>query len=185
MSSEGKSTPRSASAAWIVAFLDFLPAERAGIRPIGYEYREYKNWRGIPKPRRCPFCKKAKGEIRKVRGAFQGVCPSCGATGPKRRITKRRCWRGMERIEENSAPGVKREQRQNRIDRRSFANHYAAGKAKAVPLGGEELGRCFTRYTPPGIELGRSNRVFFRSLNSSSAISIGSHRNRLSIKFSP
>ena len=34
----------------------------------GYEYREYKNWRGIPKPRRCPFCKQAKGEIRKVEG---------------------------------------------------------------------------------------------------------------------
>jgi hypothetical protein len=52
--------------------------------PTGYEYREYKNWLGIPKPRRCPFCKQAKAEIRKVRGAFQGVCPSCGAMGPKR-----------------------------------------------------------------------------------------------------
>jgi hypothetical protein len=71
-------------AARIVAFLDSLPEERSGFMPIGYEYREYKNWRGIPKPRRCPFCKQAKGEIRKVRGAFQGVRPSCGATGPKR-----------------------------------------------------------------------------------------------------
>jgi hypothetical protein len=96
-----------------------------------------------------------------------------------------RYWRGMERLSENSAPGVKREQRQNRIGRRSFANHYAAGKAKAALLGIEELGHCLTRYSPPGIELGRSNRVFFRSLNSSSAISVGSHRNRLSIKFSP
>ena len=26
------------------------PAERSGIMPTGYEYREYKNWRGIPKP---------------------------------------------------------------------------------------------------------------------------------------
>jgi hypothetical protein len=81
---QSKSKPRSVTAARIIAFLDSLPAERAGIMPIGYEYREYKNWRGIPKPRRCPFCKKAKGEIRKVRGAFQGVCPSCRATGPKR-----------------------------------------------------------------------------------------------------
>src|SRR5258708_20606744 len=40
----------------------------AGIAPSGYEYREYKNWRGIPKPRRCPFCKHAKGEIRKLSG---------------------------------------------------------------------------------------------------------------------
>jgi hypothetical protein len=52
--------------------------------PIGYEYRKYKNGRGIPKPRRCPFCKQAKGEVRKVRAGFQGVCLSCGAMGPKR-----------------------------------------------------------------------------------------------------
>jgi transcriptional regulator with XRE-family HTH domain len=80
---QGRSTPRSATAARIIAFLDSLPTERAGIMPTGYDYREYKNWRGILKPRRCPFCKQAKGEIRKVRGAFPGVCPSCGATGPK------------------------------------------------------------------------------------------------------
>ena len=49
----------------ISAFLDSLPREKgSGIVPIGYEYREYKNWRGIPKPRRCPFCKQAKGDIR-------------------------------------------------------------------------------------------------------------------------
>lgn len=47
-------------------------------------HREYTNWRGIPKPRRCPFCKQGKGEIKKVRGGFQGVCPNCGATGPNR-----------------------------------------------------------------------------------------------------
>lgn len=36
----------------IIAFLDALPVERgSGIAPTGYEYREYKNWRGIPKPR--------------------------------------------------------------------------------------------------------------------------------------
>jgi hypothetical protein len=67
------------------AFFDNLPAEpNSGITPNGYEYREYKNWRGVSKPRRCPFCKRAKGEIRKVRGGYQGVCPNCGATGPKR-----------------------------------------------------------------------------------------------------
>jgi Restriction alleviation protein Lar len=66
-------------------FLDSLPKERgSGVVPTGYEYREYKNWRGIPKLRRCPFCKQAKGEIRRSRGAFVGVCPNCDATGPKR-----------------------------------------------------------------------------------------------------
>jgi hypothetical protein len=33
----------------IDAFLDSLPTENgSGIAPTGYEYREYKNWRGIP-----------------------------------------------------------------------------------------------------------------------------------------
>jgi hypothetical protein len=39
--------------------------------PTGYEYQEYKNWRGVPKPRRCPFCKQAKGEIRKEKQMYQ------------------------------------------------------------------------------------------------------------------
>jgi len=97
---QGKSRPRSARAARIIAFLESLPAERAGIMPAGYEYREYKNWRGIPKPRRCPFCKQAKGEIRKVRGGFQGVCPNCGATGPKREEHEAAllAWSGKARV---------------------------------------------------------------------------------------
>jgi rubredoxin len=79
----GKSRP--AEPERIAAFLDSLPTDRgSGIAPTGYEYREYKNWRGIPKPRSCPFCKQAKGEVRRVRGGYQGVCPNCGATGPKR-----------------------------------------------------------------------------------------------------
>jgi hypothetical protein len=80
----GKSRPRSAAAVRIIDFLESLPVERSGIMPIGYEYREYKNWRGIPKPRRCPFCKRAKGEIRRAKRMYQGVCPKCGAMGPKR-----------------------------------------------------------------------------------------------------
>jgi hypothetical protein len=58
---QGNSEPRSAES--VIAFLDSIPAERAGITPTGYEYREYKDWRGIPKsrPRGCPFfCKHAK-----------------------------------------------------------------------------------------------------------------------------
>jgi hypothetical protein len=55
----------------IIAFLDSVPADRSGIMPPGYEYREYKNWRGIPKPRRCPFCKQTKGEIRKFNRMYQ------------------------------------------------------------------------------------------------------------------
>jgi transcriptional regulator with XRE-family HTH domain len=69
----------------IAAFLDSLPKENgSGIAPTGYEYREYKNWRGIPNPRRCPFCKQAKGEIRRSRGGFFGVS-AYGIDGVERR----------------------------------------------------------------------------------------------------
>jgi rubredoxin len=91
----GKSRPSHPER--ITAFLDALPNERgSGVTPTGYQYREYKNWRGIPKPRRCPFCKRAKGDVRKVRGGFQGVCPKCRATGPKQvdRVAALRAWNG-------------------------------------------------------------------------------------------
>jgi hypothetical protein len=63
---------------------------------LGYEYREYKNWRGVPKPRRRRFCKSAKVEIRKAKPGFQRVCPKCGASGPKRESQDEalRAWSG-------------------------------------------------------------------------------------------
>jgi hypothetical protein len=81
----------------ITAFLDSLPTERgSGVVPTGYEYREYKNWRGIPKPRRCPFCKQANVETRRGRGGFLGLCPNCDANGPKRGSHEEalRAWNG-------------------------------------------------------------------------------------------
>ncbi len=92
---QGESRPTNPKL--IAEFLDSLPKENgSGIVPIGYEYREYKNWRGIPKPRRCPFCKRAKGDIRRSRGGFLGVCPNCKATGPKRETREEalRAWNG-------------------------------------------------------------------------------------------
>jgi hypothetical protein len=52
-----------------------------------------------PVPRRCPFCHDERGEIRRVRGGYQGVCPTCGATGPKRESHDEglRAWNGKER----------------------------------------------------------------------------------------
>ena len=45
----------------ITAFLKSIPAESGSdVTPNGYHYCAYKNWRGIPRPRRCPFCKQAK-----------------------------------------------------------------------------------------------------------------------------
>jgi hypothetical protein len=96
---EGENRPAKPES--LAAFLESLPRENgSGIAPTGYEYRAYKNWRGIPKPRRCPFCKQAKGEIRKSRGGFLGVCPNCGASGPKR-VSKDealRAWNGKELV---------------------------------------------------------------------------------------
>ena len=91
----GESRPKNPEC--IARFLDSMPDESGGgVRPTCYVYREYKNWRGIPKPRRYPFCKQAKGQIRKTRGMFQGVCLSCGASGPKREsYMMRGCGRGM------------------------------------------------------------------------------------------
>src|SRR5260370_25722418 len=57
----------------LVAFLDAFSRENgSGIAPICYEYREYKNSRGIPKLRRCPFCKQATREFRKICGGLFG-----------------------------------------------------------------------------------------------------------------
>ena len=82
----------------IAAFLDSLPREKgSGVAPSEYEYREYKTWRGIPKPRRFPFCKQAKRDIRKSRGGFLGVCPNCEARDRNGGATKRRSGRGMGR----------------------------------------------------------------------------------------
>jgi hypothetical protein len=83
----------------ISTFLDSLPKEAgSGVVPTGYEYREYKNWRGIPKPRRCPFCKRAKGQIQRSRGGFLGVCPNCDASGPKRESRDERSGLGTGRV---------------------------------------------------------------------------------------
>jgi hypothetical protein len=51
---QGESSP--AAPERIAFFLDSMPADRAGVMPTGYEYREYKNWPGIPNPRRCRRC---------------------------------------------------------------------------------------------------------------------------------
>jgi len=88
---QGESRPSNPER--ITAFLSSIPAESGpGVAPNGYQYREYKNWRGIPKPRRCPFCKRAKADIRRSRG----VCPNCEATGPKRESDDEalRAWNG-------------------------------------------------------------------------------------------
>jgi hypothetical protein len=79
-------------------FLDSLAAESSsGIAPTGYEYKPYPT---APKrPRPCPFCRQARGEIQKARDGFKGVCPNCGATGPKRESQDEalRAWNGKNK----------------------------------------------------------------------------------------
>jgi hypothetical protein len=79
----GKSRPSHPER--ITAFLDALPNEPgSGVTPTRYEYREHKNWRGIPKPRRCPFCKRAKGRgAEGERRLSRSLSQMRGATGPK------------------------------------------------------------------------------------------------------
>src|SRR5260221_11185858 len=85
----GRREPKAQSLAKLRRFLDAeakRPLQGDGIRPV--EPVPYK----IPRPiqqvryaRLCPFCRQARGKIRKLGAAsFQGVGPQCGASGPKR-----------------------------------------------------------------------------------------------------
>ena len=81
----GKSSPSPESVRKIRIFLEDLPDSQAnGLAPVGFNHRPAPHLNSVPRPRRCPFCGKMRGEIRKVRsGTFRGVCPNCGASGPK------------------------------------------------------------------------------------------------------
>jgi transcriptional regulator with XRE-family HTH domain len=98
-----KSQPKAKSLGKLRRFLDQeakRPAEGDGIRPV--ELVPYKITRPLQQVRYariCPFCRKARGKIRKVNAAsFQGTCPKCGATGPKREGHQEalRAWNGRE-----------------------------------------------------------------------------------------
>ena len=67
----------------IITFLDSMPAERGGIMPTGYEYREYKNWRGIPKPRRCPFASRQRARSERPSGRMKGFARIAERIGPE------------------------------------------------------------------------------------------------------
>jgi transcriptional regulator with XRE-family HTH domain len=99
----GRNQPKAQSLAKLRRFLDAeakRPLQGDGIRPV--EPVPYKIIRPIQQvryARLCPFCRKTRGKIRKLRAAsFQGVCPKCGATGPKREGHQEalRAWNGRE-----------------------------------------------------------------------------------------
>jgi transcriptional regulator with XRE-family HTH domain len=98
-----KSQPNPKSLAKLRRFLDSeakRPAQGDGIRPIEIvSYKITKPLQQVRYARICPFCRKARGKIRKLGAAsFQGACPKCGATGPKRQSQQEalRAWNGRE-----------------------------------------------------------------------------------------
>jgi hypothetical protein len=85
----GKSQPKAKSLMKLRRFLHTeakRPAHGDWIRPIEtVPYKIIRPLQQVRYARLCPFCRKARGKIRKLGAAsFQGVCSTCGATGPKR-----------------------------------------------------------------------------------------------------
>ena len=54
--------------------------------PSGYEYREYKNWRGIPKPRRAHFARVLRARHERAMEAFKSEVAAGGYIGGKLRL---------------------------------------------------------------------------------------------------
>lgn len=84
-----KVKPKARTIARLRVFLD-ADAKRHGdgngIRPIErVPFKIVKPAKQERYARVCPFCRKARDKIRSMsRKWFQGVCPKCRATGPKR-----------------------------------------------------------------------------------------------------
>jgi transcriptional regulator with XRE-family HTH domain len=99
----GRRKPKAKSLAKLRRFLDAeakRPLQGDGIRPIEtVPYKIVRPLQRVRYARLCPFCRKERGKIRKLGAAsFQGVCPKCGATGPKREGHQEalRAWNGRE-----------------------------------------------------------------------------------------
>ena len=87
----------------LLTFLDAeakRPVQGDGIRPIErVPFKITKPISQVRYARLCPFCRKERSKIRKLGAAsFQGVCPKCGASGPKREGHQQalRAWNGRE-----------------------------------------------------------------------------------------
>ena len=99
----GRRQPKPKSLAKLRRFLDAeakRPLQGDGIRPVEpVPYKITRPLQQVRYARLCPFCRKARGKIRKINAAsFQGACPKCGATGPKREGHQEalRAWNGRE-----------------------------------------------------------------------------------------
>jgi transcriptional regulator with XRE-family HTH domain len=99
----GRRQPKAPSLAKLRRFLDaeaMRPLQGDGIRPVEpVPYKIIKPIQQVRYARICPFCRKARGKIRELGAAsFQGVCSTCGATGPKCEGHQEalRAWNGRE-----------------------------------------------------------------------------------------
>jgi transcriptional regulator with XRE-family HTH domain len=99
----GRRQPKAKSLAKLRSFLDEeakRPAQDDGIRPVEHvPYKIIKPLQQVRYARICPFCRKARGKIRKLGAvSFQGTCPKCGATGPTRDSLQEAlsAWNGKE-----------------------------------------------------------------------------------------
>jgi len=95
--------PKAPSLAKLRRFLDDEAkrlAQGDGIRPVEtVPYKITKPIQQVRYARLCPFCRKARGKILKLGAySFQGACPKCGASGPKRGRHQEalRAWNGRE-----------------------------------------------------------------------------------------
>jgi len=102
----GKSQPKAKSLMKLRRFLDAeakKPLQGDGIRPVEpVPYKITKPIQQVRYARLCPFCRKARGQIRKLGAAsFQGACPKCGATwaeaGEPSRSAQGVEWEGIKR----------------------------------------------------------------------------------------
>src|SRR5258708_1317873 len=103
----GRRQPKAKSLMKLRRFLDAeakRPLQGDGIRPIEtVPYKIIKPTQQVRYARRCPFCRQARGKIRRLGAAsFQGTCPKCGASGPKRECHQEALRRGMRGTHEAS-----------------------------------------------------------------------------------
>jgi hypothetical protein len=101
----GSRKPMAKTLAKLRAFLDGEARRNTssnGIRPTEpVPMKIVKPTRYSLYMRLCPFCRKARGKIQSIsRKQFQGICPKCGASGPKRESEQlaRRAWNWKESI---------------------------------------------------------------------------------------
>ena len=104
----GKCQPKAQSLAKLRRVLDNEAKRQPqgdGIRPIEHvPFKIVKPVQQVRYARICPFCRKARGKIRKLGATlFQGICPKCGAGGTEAEKSA------------GSAPEVERENKLKRI----------------------------------------------------------------------